>query len=440
MPITLTKLLVLIAIVSACSTVPTEKAKSDDIKWTTNAELDSVYQEYGKSLSEKNYEAHLESCLTLLELASKHPNVHYMTSRAYANLGEKENAIKYLKQSKQLGGIVALNTMEDSTFAVLAEVDGFNELLEEIATLDNPIGSSEIIHEINEPDVIPEGVAYDAVEKKIYLSSLYKHKIISIDSNGMIADFKPSRQDGLLSVVGMEVDEPRRNLWACSSFDPIVTHLDLSAEGRRSTLNKYDLSTGDLLKKYAIVDSVDGFFNDVTVGSNGDVYLTDSFRGKVFFLDQEGDQLKEIPMNSDFPYPNGLALSSDNRNLFVSCYTGTYRLSTETWERIKVKSPENTTLIQIDGMAFYENSLIAHQGGTLGGIHRYHFNNAMDSIVRKEIIELNHPDFDYPTTGEIAGSDYVYIANAQLRKFNADNSIYPIEQLKNPIILKAKLN
>ena len=64
----------------------------------------------------------------------------------------------------------------------------------------------------------------------------------------------------------------------------------------------------------------------------------------------------------------------------------------------------------------------------------------MDTVIRKEPLELHNPLFDFPTTGEIAGTDYYYIANSQLRNFNSDGSLFPEDKLNDVYILRMKLD
>ena len=52
---------------------------------------------------------------------------------------------------------------------------------------------------------------------------------------------------------------------------------------------------------------------------------------------------------------------------------------------------------------------------------------------------MNHPHFDIPTTGAITNDQFYYIANSQLRSFDKDHNIQPMEKLKDVIILKIKL-
>jgi hypothetical protein len=78
-------------------------------------------------------------------------------------------------------------------------------------------GQGRVAFRIAEPDLIPEGIAYDRVEKVFYVGSTYKRKIVSVDGKGVVRDFTGEGQDGLWGLLGMKVDGKRRLLWAISS-------------------------------------------------------------------------------------------------------------------------------------------------------------------------------------------------------------------------------
>ncbi len=120
--------------------------------------------------------------------------------------------------------------------------------------------------------------------------------------------------DGLWSVLGMKVDARRGALWVCSSAGSRFA-------GQRgwAGLFKYDPETGRLLAQY-VLDSRGGphFFNDLAVSPDGTVYVTDTERGEVYRLRPNGRHLETFLVPRQFREPNGIAVSSDGRRLFVA--------------------------------------------------------------------------------------------------------------------------
>ncbi len=48
--------------------------------------------------------------------------------------------------------------------------------------------------------------------------------------------------------------------------------------------------------------------------------------------------------------------------------------------------------------------------------------------------------FNVPTSGVIVNDTFYYVANAQFGSFNKDGSLFPMERLFEPVVLKVKLN
>jgi hypothetical protein len=102
-------------------------------------------------------------------------------------------------------------------FKLLRGSAGWSDLSKKIAAVKTPLVRSQTAFTIPEPDLIPEGIAYDPKRRVFYLGSIHKSKIVSIDAAGRQNDFTTSGQDGLQEVLGMKVDARRRLLWVCSN-------------------------------------------------------------------------------------------------------------------------------------------------------------------------------------------------------------------------------
>ena len=74
-----------------------------------------------------------------------------------------------------------------------------------------------ILTTLEERDLIPEGTAYDPVTEQVFISSMYKRKIVAIRNDGSHYDFAKEASDDLWATFGMEVDPLRRKLWVISS-------------------------------------------------------------------------------------------------------------------------------------------------------------------------------------------------------------------------------
>lgn len=294
---------------------------------------------------------------------------------------------------------------------------------------------------ITERDLIPEGTAYDPTTNRVFVSSMYKRKIVAIEPGGRYFDFIESGKDDLWSPLGMEVDSSSRKLWVVSTKGkPIPTYPVISDDRWSSKLYCYDLTSGKLNKAYSVNPKVTGEygFNDLTVSGTGDVYITESLTSRLFVLEYGSDYIEEFLKPDGYTFLNGITLSPDNHYAFVSSSEGIIRIDLNSKDLTELKYSFTISPSPIDGLAFYENSLISHQSDQLT---RFYLNSSLDSIVSHEIID--NKNLDSSTTGEL-GEDgwYFYIGNSQIQSGvdYANKRIKPMDSLENVVIKRKKLN
>lgn len=367
-------------------------------------------------------------------------NVYYIAD-AYAQNNQTEESIKYLKKAIELG--YGWKIDEDETFNSVRHHKDYPKIISRINELRKPINNSKIAFTIPEKDLIPEGFAFDPIEEYFYISSLYKCKIVKISKDGKISDFTSEKQDGLLPVTGMKVDAKRRILWVCSQVSGQHYKDPDENEMGRSGIFKYDLETGDLIKKYLMIEKgVNHLFNDIVVTKSGDVYFTDSEAKKIFTINHKKDHPELFLENIGLGYPNGIALTKDEKYIYVADNgPGINRINLKTKQVSYMNTPEGATTIGIDGLYLYENSLIAVQNsfGEASRITQFFLNKKGNAVEKQKILEMNNPHFSIPTTGAIAKNQFYYIANSQMGRFNKDNSIFAEDKLDNVVILKISL-
>ena len=369
------------------------------------------------------------------------PPAAYHHARALALAGRRDSALTLLEQLARQGAVVVFEAGLDSAFTRLAGSTRWHGIAAKIAEARRPISHSTAAFELAERDLTAEGTAWDAKTDRVFLSSLYKRKIVAIAADGTPRDFISSGQDGIGPVVGLEVDPVRRGLWAASMVLPEAgIPLADTTYVAHGLLFHFDVDSGRLRRRYVLppANGVRHGFNDLTVLPNGDVYLTDSPSGAVYLVPADGDSLVEAIPPLTYTFPNGITRSDDGRRLFVSHGGGIDRIDIATRRRIPLATPASLNLGGIDGLAFYRNALIAHQPSWFQRVVRLDLDPRQEQVASWETIERHHPRFAQPTTGEIAGDTYYYIANAQLRRFR-DGRIFPWDSLDQVLVLKADL-
>ena len=371
----------------------------------------------------------------LLESSPDPGNVMYVLAVRYASLGEDCEALRWLWKVVDLQQ--GFDPSTDEAFKSLRTQPEFKRLAADVNRSNPSVNRSRVAFSIPENDLMPEGMAYDPVGKEFYVGSIYKRKIIRITADGRHIDFKKASEDGLWSVLGMKVDARNNSLWVCSAAE----YEDTTANGSSGVFH-FDLRSGRLIKKYVLDGKNAGhLFNDLVINSQGDVFLTDSLAGTVDWISHQTDALTEFSPGLELIYPNGIALSSDEKQLYVAHFNGgvtVINLQSKQF-RILAHSP-GVTLAGIDGLYFYKDSLIAIQSGIgTPRITRFFMNFNGDRVERIEILERGNRLFDTPTTGAIAGDVFFYIGTSQLKTLNAQGKITSPELLRPILIMKTRL-
>ena len=297
------------------------------------------------------------------------------------------------------------------------------------------VSHSQVAYTIHEPDLIPEGIAWDPLEKALYVSGMYKHKVVRVDAAGHVRDFAKPGQDGLLETVGMKVDAVRRQLWVASGDVP-----DTPEAPAASLLHQYDLRSGRLLHKFALPPAEQHFLNDLDLSPSGEVFLSESASGAIYRLRPGAESLEIFLPAGTFEFPNGVALAGDGKTLYVATYLGLAAVDIASGAFVYLSHPEDAIPIGIDGLYWHKGALVAVQNGLgRGRVLRFHLAPGGRPIRRAEIIESGNPLFDAPTTGAPTGDDFYYMANTQLDDLGPDGKLDPARKLKDVVILKAPL-
>jgi len=346
-------------------------------------------------------------------------------ARQYAVAGDRKQALAWFEKA------AALNpeyTPEfDPGFETMAALPEFRPLVERARKASPPVRRSALAFTVAESDLIPEGLAWDARSRKLYLGSINKRKIVEIAPSGAVRDFISAGQDGIGSVIGMKVDPRTDTLWANSLSN---------TEG--SGVFHYDLATGRLIQKYVL--PADLMFNDLEVTAKGDVFVTATRAQALYCIPAKTGKLVEWRPGLKLRDANGIALSSDQKRLFVATFPdGVTVIDLESGSVRGLAHPASVTLAAIDGLYFHDNSLIAIQNGCIAHrVARFLLNAALDGVEKAEVLERGNPLFDTPTTGAVAGGAFYFVANSQLHNYGA-KGIVDRGKLRPISILKLKL-
>ena len=288
----------------------------------------------------------------------------------------------------------------------------------------------ELFATVAQPDLIPEGIAFDRETRTLFVGSIFQRKIVALSADGSARDFVRARQDGLWSVLGLKVDPDRRTLLACSGVDgPGMSHY-APADLGRSALFEFDLATGKTLRIFRAPAAGRHFFNDVALARGGAAYVTDSAQGCVYRIDRPSGRVERFAAAGRLVYPNGIALDPSDRTLFVADARTIYAVDLAAKTRRELRHSPRIRLGEADGLYFDRGALIAIQNGNPPvRVARFSLSPSLDRVTGEMRLAEADPRLPEPTTGAIAGDVMYLVGDAQLRAIGKDGALWPRAKL-----------
>lgn len=401
-----------------------------------------LYQKALAAYNEGEYGDYLETMLKINGLRHNHPRVIYMVAGAFALNGQDADAVEWLNRLADMGLIA--EPAEDDDFSSIRDTDEFAGVLERFAANAEPLGRSEVAFRIpGQGDFIPEGIAHDPLTGNFYVGSVYKRAIVEVLPDEARAFGAWERGDGLWSVFALSVDPARRVLWACSSAIEQTRWLDREEVGYAGVF-KYDLTTRMVIKRYVLSNERgQHLFGDMTLAREGDVYVTDSAERSIYRIDRGGAFERWLETDR-FASPQGIVFSEDERYLFVADYShGVFRVELKNRAVERLSYPDDLVVMGIDGLAYYDGSLIAIQNGVRPHrVVRMRLSAEQDRIDDWEVLEANQADFEEPTLGLVVpdpagrGATFYYVANSHWGAFDREGRLRQDDDRTPPVILQ----
>lgn len=165
---------------------------------------------------------------------------------------------------------------------------------------------------IDDVHVYPESLSGDRAGR-LYIGSV-KGVVFRTAPHGDLAEpwIRPDAANGLLSVLGVLVDEPAHTLWICSAPMPFRVPPAVGT----SALLAFDLATGKLRARYELPAPASAC-NDVTIAADGTAFATDTPNGRIFMLRRGAAALALYAQDARLKGVDGIAFAGDG-TLYVN--------------------------------------------------------------------------------------------------------------------------
>ena len=358
--------------------------------------------------------------------------LHFYMAMFQAQAGHRDASLEWLQKvaARRMGFVPTRGGGFDDIWAD----EGFQALRREMQSNEPTVADAKEVFRLPRAAFVPEGIAYDPAARRHFIGSITERRILQRARSGRFSDFS-SPGDGLKSVLGLRVDEKRKLLYAISG-NSFSTR---AGEALENALFVYELATQKLRARYYAPEAVN--LNDVAVGPNGEVLVTDSGAGAVYRLDEAaGDLVYQVPPGA-LTGSNGIAISPDGKRAYVAISTGVAGIDLASGEIARLTQSDDLATGAIDGLYFLEGDLIGVQNFICPGrILRLHLDEAGKAIESMTVLQANHPSLDEPTTGAIVGKHLHVIGNSSVVRVQPDGSLRDEATLVPAAILAVPLS
>jgi hypothetical protein len=358
--------------------------------------------------NEEELQAKLEIGKKFLAIAPDRGAVLFYIAAMHALLKEPHAAVENLKECVALKE--GFDPIGEPAFAGLHDSKEFQALTEQVHRDFPMVSIAQPAFVSAGKDIVPEGLAYDALKNVFYMSSLHLKKILAISRQGEFTDFVPGDRYKLLPVLGIRVDPLDGSVWTATWIDNGNTEL-VHFDKKGTLLGRFTPPEDG--RKHGL--------NDLVVLPSGDVVVTDTADNKVYRFDAKPQTFHEIKLPRELLEPNGIALSDDASTVYIADQLGIVRLDLKSGHSVEVNPGPHNTLSGADGLYWHAGKLIAVQNG-IGSARIAVFQLSDDGLrVTKTTVVENRSKFSVlPTTGALDGDDFYFIVNSQIDNLNGD--------------------
>ncbi|MGC4039903.1 MAG: hypothetical protein QM710_03670 [Flavobacterium sp.] len=392
-----------------------------------------IYAESIKAYEAKDYQTFLSLNKLLDSLRPFHPTYLYNLAAAHTLNDNREEALLTLRKLVLMNNTIAFEADED--FKSIRDDGGFQAVTDLKKSQAKVIETSKQVVTLSEKGLHPEGLYYLPKSKKWLATSIRKGKIVSFDiKTGECTDWL--KEEKMLSVMALKPDANEEYLWVATAAFKELENFDKTTEGKSEVL-KVNIKTRKIEARYSVKGS--HTFGDLIVAKNGAVYVSDSYAPIIYKVDKNGISI--FNKLADGFNLQGLALNKEESKLFVADYLkGIAVIDIAKNAKIWLDFPDGSSAKGIDGLVFYNNSLVAVQNGVKPiRITRFQLNQEQNEITGFKVLDNNRADFIEPALAIISDGKLYFFGNSDWSAYD-QNGVLDTTNANNPILFSCKLN
>ncbi len=350
----------------------------------------------------------LEHGQATLARAPDHPDLLLSVSRALALNGRPDEALDRLEEAVRRGARVDAASLPE--YESLRANPRFLALAAKGLENRRPVAPPEEFLVIENTVIEPEGITWDEDTSLLLIGG--PASIWQVDLRKKLGPFTGA-DAGLREVVGLKVDRRRRLLWAATAVFPDLQGGEPKADAGLTGVMAFDLDEGARVRECWLDERpVEHFFNDLALAGNGDVFVSDSATNAIYRLPGGECRLERIIQDPRMSFPNGIALSADERLLYVAHIEGLSVIELASGRRTALAVPPDAAVNSMDGLVRDGADLLGIQpSANLARVLRIRLDESGMAIREVTTVSAPPPPGLSPTTGTVVGSHYYFVAS-----------------------------
>ncbi len=396
--------------------------------------LQEFYAQGTNAYKAGDHATFLKSMQSADSIRPNHPTILYNLAAGYALNELPQRSVDVLERVIWMNAEIRFD--EDEDFLSLKDLASYRRLRALQDDLLTEVRKNSASMTLSDSTFHPEGIAYSMTQDKYFLGSVRKRKIVSSTEKGEVEDFLTD--GGLMSIMGLKVDDQKELLWACSTPTPEMMG---DETGLRAEVIAIDLNTRKVVGRYLAPNEND-WLGDLTITSTGVVLVSNSSAENptIYQVNPGKDTLSTLIDATELVSIQGITLSRDESVLFIADYRhGILKYDFESKELIALENKTPHSLKGIDGLYSYHDDLIAiHNGLKPFRVVRYSLDKERNIVKAFSFLEKALPEMNEPTLGLILDNDFLYVTNSPWAAYDADK-VLDLDLVSAPLIRKISL-
>lgn len=374
-----------------------------------------------------------------IELTPNSGDLKLQLAMAYARQGDKTHAYDTLVRMQTQG--FGYDISRDPRFEPIHGTKVWDYIVANLGVNSKQFGEGKPAYTLAKGDYLFDALAWDTGRGRLLVGSARDGAIRGVDAHGKLEDFIARNADnGLWGVDALAVDATHGKLFVASSASAIYQGFNGDNAGHAGIF-EFDLASGKFLHKY-IFSQDDGAhrLTSMVVGKDGRVYAADAARKQVFKL--EDGALREILSNAKLSGISGLALSGDDRTLYLSDFVqGIFGFDLAKGQPFELAYDSSRLVLGgIVDMQWYDGTLVVVEDGMVPKrVMRLQLDKEGRKIASTMPLDVAHPQFTALGASAIGGDKLYFIANRQDDLYDSHGVLVDADKLAPTQIFRSNL-